>query len=331
MSIPDISTMVDYELHVWGCDKSISVVFPECLAAAWLVTTCIPHEKINIVTLSNTNLSKTGVLPVLLTKDVSYEGFGPISSFILSEFSGKNVIETKDLAQSAVILLIENKLVRVHQFNLYSNLKNYEEYTRKQFKKYLPFPMMYNQPLKLYNVAQDQVRMAGLLPSPPGLFGVFSGSSGPHDEVDEETSEVALSALHERQMTAKSNKRELLRQSKNSLKCLNYLGEILDDIVKLNHQLNPHRPDDTFALIFNESKISVAELLLFAYIHSLTYDGLPDHAIHDYIRLKYLSFADFSQTKINELNQLLDDSAIQPPNSSQVPNLINEVRYRLGY
>lgn len=325
--------MKDYELHVWGCDKTISVIFPECLAAAWLVTTYIPQELTKIVTLSNTNLSKTGVLPVLLTKDASYEGFGSISSFVLSEFSGKNanIVETRDLAQSAMILLIENKLVRVHQFNLYSNLKNYEGYTRKQFKKYLPFPMMYNQPLKLHNVAQDQVRMAGLLPSSPGLFGVFSGSSGPHDDVDDETSEVALSGLHERQMAAKSNKRELLRQSKNSLKCLNYLGEILDDIVKLNHQLNPHRTDDTFALIFDESKISVAELLLFAYIHSLTYTDLPDRAIHDYIRLKYPSFADFSETKVNELNQLLGDSAFKPPNSSQVPNLLNEVRYRMGY
>lgn len=325
--------MVEYELHVWGCDNSISVVFPECLAAAWLVTKCIPHENIKIVTLSNTNLSKTSVLPVLLTENSSYEGFGPISSFVLAEFSGKNgnIIETRDLAQSAVILLIENKLVRVHQFNLYSNLKNYEGFTRKQFKKYLPFPMMYNQPLKLYNVAQDQVRMAGLLPSSPGLFGVFSGSSGPHDDVDEDTSEVALSALHERQMTAKSNKRELLRQSKNSLKCLNYLGEILDDIVKLHLQLNPHRADDTFALIFNETKISVAELLLFAYIHSLTYHGLPDRAIYDYIRLKYPSFADFSATEINELNQLLIKSAFKPPSSSQVPSLFNEVKYRLGY
>lgn len=318
------------ELHVWGYKREISVVFPECLAAAWLLAQSFKKDSFKIVTLSNTNLSKTGVLPILKTENESYEGYEAIINFVLENSANTgDILQSRDLTQSALILLIDQKLIRVHQFNLYSNLKNYEGYTRKLFKNYLPFPMMYNQPLKLYNIAQEQVSTAGLLPSSPGLFGVLS--SGVHDDADDETSEVALSALHERQMTAKSNKRELLRQSKNSLKCLNYLGEILDDIVNLQGQLNSGETEDKFGLLFGSSKISVAEILLYAYIHALTFPQLPDRAINDYIKLRHPSFAVFAETKIKELNSALDAATFEGPSSSQAPSLLNEIKYRLGH
>lgn len=327
--------MVDYELHVWGSEDEISLVFPECLAAAWVLAGCIDPLRYKIVTLSNTNLSKTGELPVLLTKEGSFEGFSHIASFVLdteSEDTGK-ILKKRDLTQSALMLLVDQKLLRVHQFNLFSNLKNYEGYTRKQFKKYLPFPMMYNQPLKLYNTAQEQVRMAGLLPTSKGFLGVFSGSS--MDDMEDEKTELALSGLHERQMAAKSTKRELLRQSKNSLKCLNYLGEILDDIVNLHHQLKDSpgesQREDPFGLMFDQDKISAAELLVLAFIHSLTNDNLPDRAIFDYLHLKYPSFATFCATKASELSEILGGSTIEGPNSNQSPGLFNEIKHQMGW
>lgn len=356
------------ELHVWGHNSSISVISPECLASSWLLNLQLKPQNIpfKIVTSSNTNLSQTDKLPLLLVpKDKStndrYEGFQNISQYISRNFNmehtsnndikylpNQNLTSAEQkLINSSLTSFIESTIHNISQYNLYINTNNYEKYTRKLFQKFFPFPMMYNQPLKFYHAAQKQVQVIGLNSNNPGFFSI-SGSDTVaqteyfNDENDEEESEgdpVAISSLHEKQLLAKSKRKDLLKESKNSLKCLNLVNEYIDYIVLLYKGLNASNKPDEFSYLFPDAKdgssnaLSSSELLLFAYIHSLCLPELPDKFIANYLTLKYPKFLAFIYDTISKLNESLykDKSIFREPQGIEVPNLWNELKYSTGY
>mmetsp|Transcript_7017 Transcript_7017/g.8894 ORF Transcript_7017/g.8894 Transcript_7017/m.8894 type:complete len:362 (+) Transcript_7017:31-1116(+) len=356
------------ELHVWGHNSSISVISPECLASSWLLNLQLKPQNIpfKIVTSSNTNLSQTDKLPLLLVpKDEStndrYEGFQNISQYISRNFnmehtSGNDIkylpnqnltSAEQKLINSSLTSFIENTIHNISQYNLYINTNNYEKYTRKLFQKFFPFPMMYNQPLKFYHAAQKQVQVIGLNSNNPGFFSI-SGSDAVaqteyfNDENDDEESEgdpVAISSLHEKQLLAKSKRKDLLKESKNSLKCLNLVNEYIDYIVLLYKELNASNKPDEFSYLFPDTKdgssnaVSSSELQLFAYIHSLCLPELPDKFIANYLTLKYPKFLAFIYDTTSKLNESLykDKSIFREPQGIEVPNLWNELKYSTGY
>lgn len=307
------------QLHVWGADSAVSVLSPECLASSWLVNSKLARQEFEIVTSSNTNISDIHKLPVLIDGNVKYQGYVAIARFI----EGKNL----SLLNSSLLNLNLTKIEYINQYNLYINVKNYEKFTRKQFQKYFPFPMMYNQPLKFYNNAQAQIKLLGLGTNKTSFFSL----AGPQTEAvnddysdDDEERQIALSALHERNLLAKSQAKESLKETRNSLRCLHLLHEYLQcyvDVYKETHE-------GEFGYLFSE--ISSSELLLYAYIYSLTYEELPDQFVANYIKLKYGKMAEFIYQKVAEYNGELERANFRPPHAQEAPSLLNEIKYWTG-
>lgn len=336
------------ELHIWGADKQVSIIDPESLASAWLLSIHLTPQQIpyDIVTSCNTNLSDSGRLPLLLVRGNGttrkYEGFSEISHFISEKFpadSTKYVPDVKlsttdQLANFSLISFLNNTIKYVNQYNLYVNTENYENYTRKLFSSYLPFPMMYNQPLKFFKSASEQVKIIGLGVNKTSLFSFSVGDETPetetfNDENEGEQDEVAISSLHEKVMLAKLKDKAILRESRNSLRCLNILGEQISHVERLFKQLNPNSPVD-FAHLFRAKKISSSELLLYAYFHSLTFAGLPDNFIANYLKQKSPAFWKFAYTITEALNTSLVPETFRSALGLEVPSLKNEVLYLMS-
>lgn len=335
------------QLHVWGADKQVSIIDPESLASAWLLSIHLTPQKIqyNIVTSCNTNLTDSGRLPLLLVVESGsrkkYEGFCEISSYISLKYPAENtkyvpndkLSATDQLANFSLIAYLNNTIKFINQYNLYVNTENYENYTRKLFKLYLPFPMMYNQPLKFLKAASEQVKTIGLGVNKGSFFSISVADENETSETetfntenDDEKDSVAISSLHEKVLLAKLKDKAILRESRNSLRCLNALGEYVSHIESLFGQLNPNSPVD-FAHLFRAKKISSSELLLYAYLHTLTSEQLPDRFIAAYLPKKSPAFWKFAQTIVEALNSSLVPDKFREPEGSEIPSLKNEMLY----
>lgn len=335
------------QLHVWGADKQVSIIDPESLASAWLLSIHLTPQKIhyNIITSCNTNLTDSGRLPLLsVVEDGTrrkYEGFCEISNYISLKYPTENtkyvpddkLSATDQLANFSLISYLNNTIKFINQYNLYVNTENYENYTRKLFRLYLPFPMMYNQPLKFLKAASEQVKTIGLGVNKGSFFSISIGGEEEtadtelfNAENEDEKDEIAISSLHEKVMLAKLKDKAVLRESRNSLRCLNALGEYVSHIESLFLELNPNSPV-AFAHLFRAKKISSSELLLYAYLHSLTYAQLPDRFIAGYLEKKSPAFWKFAHTIIEALNSSLVSDKFRDPEGSEIPSLKNEVLY----
>lgn len=344
------------ELHVWGVKGQISVISPESLASSWLIGTHLKAHKVpyNIVTSCNTNMSNSEVLPLLICTETraKYEGYSRIAEYISEKYPGgesqflpdTQLDKRQQLINASLISYVENKVKYLNEYNLYINTRNYEKYTRKLFQHYFPFPMMYNQPLKFYHNAQEEVRMVGLTANKVGFFSM----SGNLEEVIPETEyfneanssdvednsegedEVAITTLHEKQILANSKKKSLVRELKNSMKCLNSINHYITHILDLYKDLRPES-ESCFSYLFSESnQLSSSELLLLAYIQCLNHDDLPDKFISNYLQLKFPKFVDFTSTTTKDLNKFLQPSQFRDPQGDETPSLWNEIKYLLG-
>lgn len=298
------------------------MISPECLACAWIVS--LIQEEIEIVPSNNTNLSLSGKLPVLITDSQQYEGFLPVSTF-LSTFSGEDdfigalKLSKKDqLFNRALITYIDNKLRYLTQYNLYISPMNYEKYTRKLFKYYLPFPMMYNQPLKFYNSAQEEVKIIGIGKPTKGLFN-FASDNIDDDSIDTTT---PISKLHERTILAKNKQRLSVRESRNALRAMNLMNEYVKEIIEFYQESN-----QGFQLI--AGKFTSSELLMLAYLNTNYHESLPNQLLHQTIKSNHPNFYEFSKQAIDNLNERL--ITLTNPKSHQLPTLFNEIKYQLGY
>lgn len=339
------------ELHVWGSDETISVISPECLASSWVLNSQLSAQNIpfKIVTSSNTNLSDTERLPLLIVKGDSiekYEGYDSISTFLSENYNDdsriyKPVSKSEKLINISLISYLNNTIKYLNQYNLYINTKNYEKYTRKLFQNYFPFPMMYNQPLKFYNNAQEQIGIIGLNINKVGFFSMSGNLEEPQiaetetfnsgdddDDDDEEVDEVAMTALHEKQLLTKSKKKTILRESKNSLKCLNLVDQYVNHFIKLCKELNGQ--EDSYSNLFDSEKLSTSEVLLIAYIHSLTFQDLPDKFINNYLLLKHPQFYKFIIGEVDKFSKELSKDVFRNPIGDEIPNLWNEIKYNAG-
>lgn len=336
------------ELHVWGKSTKIGVIDPEGLACAWLLSIHLVPQNVRftIVTSCNTNLSGSGRLPLLLEKKngklARLHGFGEISNYISKNYPAENTKYVPDdrlssadqLVNIALMTYVNSTLQYINQYNAYINTQNYELYTRKLFTLYLPFPMMYNQPLRLHHEACDQVRSVGLGPSRTGMLGFGSSEVADTELVDNnetniEDSEVALTTLHEKVIIAKLKNKASLAEAKNKLRCLNLLQTYVGHVEGLFRQLNPNSPVE-FAYLFRSKKISSSELLLYAYCYCLTLPELPDQFVANFLLSKFPAFWKFASTIIEALNTGVSPDMFREAEGAEVPNLWNEVAYQLG-
>lgn len=336
------------ELHVWGHDGDLSIIDPESRACAWLLSLHlsaidVPFE---VVTSCNTNLADTRKLPVLIVsggpKQEKHEGFYSIVEFVSSLHPAESkfipngrLSSTEMLVNLTLTKYIQNTFHCIHQYNMYVNSRNYSQFTRKQFSSLLPFPMYYNQPLKMYDNACEQVTMIGLSAPSSGFFG-FSGpvpstetvkdSDDEDDDEDYDTSDpIALSALHEKVILAKNKDKELLLELSMGIRCLRVVDDNLKHVMTLFKDLNADSPVE-FAHLFRPTKISASEILLYAYIYSMVHPSLPDHFVRDYISEKFQPFFLFSATIIEALNECLSKGDFRDAVGDEVPSLWNELK-----
>ncbi|KAK6204335.1 Tom37 C-terminal domain-containing protein [Scheffersomyces amazonensis] len=347
------------KLHVWGEGPIVSIISPECIAATWILTNNpnIPVNEYEIITSSNTNLSDIHKLPTLIVdnseKIIKYQGFQEIVSFLEQKFvkesksspilSSKSQLNVREnLINVGLITQLLSKIEYIHQYNLFINSKNYEGYVRKLFSRYLPFPMMYNQPLKFYNQAQAQVQLIGLNRGKVGFFSLsgnqdttqteYFNNDVDDDAYDDSSDDIEstkpLSALHERSIISKSKEKQMLEQSKNSMRCMNLLNSYLDYFFKAYQEFHPGT--NSYGTIFHESKLSTSEVLLIAYIYCLTFDELPDRFIHTYLKFKHSQFLEFADNISSQFSTISKKGNIRGPVSEEIPSLYNEIKYWTG-
>lgn len=342
-NLTSISSMASppLSLHVWGRDGEVSVLDPESRACVWLLFLHLtPFETpFSVVTSCNTNIGDTRKLPVLIVRNDTgiekHEGFYSVVEYVStlhpkeSKFIPNSRLKTTELLVNLTLTkYIQNTFEYIHQYNLYVNTRNYELYTRKAYPHLLPFPMYYNQPLRLHKNACEKVKIIGLAPSHAGFLGL-SGAV-PETEFDDDDDDiasntVAISALHEKVMLAKDNDRALLRESKMTIRCLNLLDRYVNHVISAFKELNPESPVE-FAHLFRPTRISASELLLYAYIFSLTHEDLPDRFILKYLSEKFPPFSRFSSTITEALNGSITSEKFRAPVGSEVPSLWNELK-----
>lgn len=334
------------ELHVWGREGDVSILDPESRACAWLLFLHLSptDTPFSVVTSCNTNVADTKKLPVLVVHEDkiknTHEGFYSIVEYVSTLYpSESKFIPTNRLNASELLInltltkYIESTFHCIHQYNLYVNTRNYELFTRKQFSKLLPFPMYYNQPLKLHQNACEVVKIVGLGASSAGFFGLsgaipdtetVKGADDDDDEYDKSNT-VAISALHEKAMLAKDKNKALLRESRMGLRCLNLLDEYVNHVIALFKELNPESPVE-FAHLFRPTKISASELLLYSHIYSMAHSDLPDRFIYKYLKEKFPSFMLFYATITEALNASMTSDKFREPVADEIPSFFNEVK-----
>lgn len=309
------------QLHIWGKDQDVSVISPESLACVWLVSSI---KDIDIVSSNNTNISQSGQLPVLITEtNVILEGYANISNYICENYAIPEVIvnnsqlsNRQKLMNMGLMTFIDTKLKMINQYNLYISPENYEKFTRKLFKHYLPFPMMYNQPLKFYNTAQQEVKTVGIGEyNRRFLWGGAGGGDDDDDDNHEFDNTAPISKLHERQLLAKNNKALSVRDKKNTLRAMNLLDEYLNTCKSSFDKF------DAF-----DGQLTTGQVLFYAYLVSICCELLPDQVLHEFIRTNHKDIYE----QFGGIRAQLDKNVaiMRPPTGHEVPSLINEIYYR---
>ncbi|CAK7902354.1 sorting assembly machinery 37 kDa subunit [[Candida] anglica] len=313
------------ELHVWGNDGSISLISPECLASAWILA--LNNIDFTIITSNNTNLSPTNQLPILIDNVTNkiYDGYTSINGFI-------NAGKSQSLIDMSLSTYIASELNPINQYNLYINTKNYEHYTRKLFGKYFPFPMMYNQPLKFYYVAQELVRTVGLNSNSPGFFSLSNSSVevAETETINDDSIEVeqpAVSSLHEKQLIAKSKQKQTLQESRYTLKCLHLLGQYINHIENVYKESTNGKK---WTPITVASELQTSYVLLVAYIKTLTSEEIPDRFIDTYLVNNHPELVEFCSQECGKLDKILQTKTFREAKDHEIPNLWNEVKYITG-
>ncbi|KAI5953982.1 SAM37 [Candida margitis] len=324
------------ELHVWGDNEEVSIISPSCIASVWLIS-LISHSQdvpFKIVPSNNPHLSKLNELPLLIDKESQYSGFRNIATYLTTKYDNTGLLslsESQKLVDDSLIAFFETKFGALNKYNLFSNTKNYENYTRKLFAKFFPFPMMYNQASKFYNDAQSQVRLVGLGENKSSFLN-FVGSGEEtkteyfNSDLDEESeTSRAISGLHEKSLVQKSETKKVLRESQSSMKCLVLVEQLINRLEKLKKE---HYEGGGF--VFGDQP-SAGDVLCLAYIFALTHSHLPDKFISNYLSSKESGYYQVLQKSLLDLKSKASVAgSFRKPTGKEIPGLYNEVGYWTG-
>lgn len=335
LKLPGLHNFSMIELHVWGYDEEVSIISPSCIASAWLLSLVTEPQGIPFVVIpsNNTHLSELNELPLLIDEGEQYSGFREIAMHLTTKYDSSRISSLSDeqkLLDNSLITFLDTKFDALNRYNLFSNTKNYENYTRKLFAKFFPFPMMYNQALKFYNDAQSRVRLLGLGEHKSSFLN-FTGSgedtqteyfnSDYDDGID---NSKAISSLHERSLVQKSETKKVLRESRSSMKCLLLVGQFFERLEKLKLE---QKHEGKF--LFGE-KPAASDILFLAYFFALTNDSLPDKFIRNFLSSDN---ADRFKSILDRLADVKSKSvrlSFRNPVGKERPNLVNEVGYWTG-
>ncbi|KAH3675434.1 hypothetical protein WICMUC_002723 [Wickerhamomyces mucosus] len=304
------------ELHVWGNHLEFAIIDPESIATIWYLTETVPTSEFTVIPSSNNNLAKTGRLPTLvISQNQSIDGYISIVRY-LSLKGYKSLDEKLNQEERAInqslITFIKNEVSKIVDYSLYLNKKNYENYTRAIFGKYLAFPLQYNTPILFKSKAKARCELIGLTID---------------DNVDIESD--MLNQIPTISSKIQKLKREqmieyklLIKNSKNNMKCLNYLQ--LNFIEFLNKLIRELGHKGEIYPIFNQEMTS-GELLLLSYLNTLLSPQLPDQFISNYLKVS-IKEENYNTiiSKIEELNSnLLKVIKRQPKLWKESANIFN--------
>lgn len=290
------------ELHVWG-DTHVSPLFPECVAAAAWTHRHVPGEVV-VVALSNTNLSPSGRLPVLRHRGVVVDGYALIVEYLHEQFPDRS--PAPSLEDLAMVAFAASKLELIAQYVLYCHGDNYAGYTRAQFKHYLPFPMMYNQPLQFAGSAERWCETVGLHEA-ASFMPSFGGSGATPSAPVSDADEVVLSKLHAAQTLKKQQERRLVREYQFAMRSLRIMKEYMDELGA------PPQPPTA-------GSVRVAALLA-----SVCNPQLPDGFMRSFVEELYPEwFAAAQALEDDGAGNALEAQAAQPADR---PTLWNEACY----
>ncbi|KAI3404403.2 SAM37 [Candida oxycetoniae] len=331
------------KLHVWGDTEQVSVISPACIAAVWIADLVSKSKGIDIdvVVSNNTNLSPIGELPVLIDGEIKFSGYKQICSYLISKNGPETQLQRLSSREAflddSVICHLENTLDIIHQYNLYSNRTNYEQYTRKLVARYYPFPMMYNQSLRLYKCAQERVKLLGLDKEKSSFFN-FSKTQGFDDDFDDDDEirdysmnkdfqTEGISELHKRFLSQKSQTKEMVRESSNCMRCLMIIDKSLKKLQSLWGENSNNGGSGGY--LFGALP-STCDILLLAYMYCLTCKELPDRFIFNFLDSKKDNA--FVQNILQKIKHLeLSLPSVKKPETIEVPSLYNEILFWTGF
>ena len=360
------------QLHVWGLQDKVSIISPQCVASVWLACLVLDSKAFEVVTSNNTNLSTTGEFPILLLENGQcISGYLAIASYLLRNHTSLETLQVlnnrQQLVNAGLVSQLTETLEIIIQYNLFINTTNYEKYTRKLLSNFYPFPMMYNLSLSFYNTAQQKVKLLGLDKGKTSLFNFSSNNAdivvvaetetvnseqSDSEDVGEEGINKGISGLHERYLLQKSKTKEVLKESKASMRCLMKVEKYVNEIESLKESENGKEDkrdkekekekekdkdnnqknnQENSSYIFGNLP-STGDILFLACIYCLASKEIPDRFIYDYLSSQKASFFETAKLKIDELQKnTITKCTIRPPKGREIPSLYNEVMYWTGY
>lgn len=275
------------QLHVWGNSAEVSPLFPECVASAWLLSAT--RTDYVIITSSNTDISDTRSLPVLIADDgTKHHGFTDIARFLLSD--------PLSLTDYALINACNSKLLPIHLYNVYVSRTNYQQHTRPLLSSYLSFPFMYNVPTRLQAAAVEHAK----------LIGLGSDASIASEGIDEDDKSPTLGALHNLVRLSKAKQQSALRETKMSMRCSRLLKQSLNEILAVE-SITLLRPSHT---------------LVCAYIHCLSL-SVADSTVRHTIASEFSHLQKLAEKESARHSGM----RIRSPHGDEVGNVLNTVRH----
>lgn len=304
------------ELHVWGTPDKLAIIDADCLATIWYMALIVPIEKFQIITSSNTDISKSGKLPTLrLENNEQYDGFLDIIRYLSEQ--GYDLDKSLNKEQKALnhglLLYIQDKFQIITDYTLFLNKSNYESYTRSIFKNYLPFPMQYNTPLHFRSIAKKNCERIGL-------------TIEDKTEIEQEMLKNVPTVSKVQQLKHESmiEDKLVLKNSVSNMKCLNYYQNLIETIIKMQKELG----NDTKINIFGD-QITTCDLILLAHLYIQTHQSLPDQFITNYLINLSPGFLETKTSNLQKIELKLSKIKIESPLFKDSPNLLNSIRYLL--
>lgn len=306
------------ELHVWGTPEKLSIIDAECLAIIWYMALIVPPENFQIITSSNTDISKSGKLPTLRVGEKTqeqYDGFFDIIRYLSEQ--GYDLDEPLSKEHRALnhglLLYIQDKFQIVTDYTLFLNKSNYESYTRSIFKDYLPFPMQYNTPLQYRSIAKKNCSRIGL-------------SVEDKTEVEQEMLKNVPTVSKVQQMKHESmiESKLVLKNSVSHMTCLNYFHNLIDTIINMQKELGNEEKINIFG-----DDITTADLLLLAHLYIQTHQSLPDQFITNYLLKLSQGFLETKTSNLKQIETEMSKVKINPPSFKDSPNLLNSIKHLL--
>ncbi|GMM33879.1 SAM complex subunit [Saccharomycopsis crataegensis] len=301
------------ELHVWGSANQISGFCAESIAATiyFKLATSRSQSKTDhrIVPSVDAGYLDNVCYGLPFLKDTTndgkvVEGYENIVRYLKKlniEYDLDAWLSNNNaLLNTACSNFISQKLFLISYYNYFLNKSNYDKFTIKLFRFYLPFPLQYYVPVRLKERLLQKCEVIGLSStSSNNSYYKTSKEQQQNEEfakekmerIEKELSLPSLGSVHSDLQKKRLESLQLLKDTSGNFRGLNLLQQYIERI-DINDTIIPQADEanSSSTYIFGDQPSS-SDILLIGFIISSCNEALPDQFLNSLLQLKYPKIA----------------------------------------